>query len=230
MHCGQIICDIGKTLEEYANVYIHKPTLGLYVDGVMKFIDTQNKLFLQYNTRVTKCIGFNGPKNYFAFANFQDLIDKVIPSTISFETNLKKAEGNADCHHRRRPTAALQLPSAPTEAHRSFVASSFGLAKPQRSSLFPSFSSFFAVPNDHIVAHRRRKPTAPRSPSITVDHRRRSSLLRCLRRCYCCYRFGDVIFNGGSGVLQYLLHRRREIRSVADWMVDVKESSTGDND
>nr|KAJ0207784.1 hypothetical protein LSAT_V11C500277580 [Lactuca sativa] len=75
---------LGQALEEYMNVYIHKPTLGLYVDGVMKFFDTQNKLFFQYNTRVTKCIGFNGPKNYFSFANFQDLIDKVTPSTISF--------------------------------------------------------------------------------------------------------------------------------------------------
>nr|KAJ0213740.1 hypothetical protein LSAT_V11C400178650 [Lactuca sativa] len=75
---------LGKALEEYVDVYIHKPTLGLYVDGFMKFVDTQNKLFFQYTTRVTKCIGFNGPKNYFAFANFQDLIDKVIPSTISF--------------------------------------------------------------------------------------------------------------------------------------------------
>ncbi|CAH1439224.1 unnamed protein product [Lactuca virosa] len=51
---------LGQALEEYADVYIHKPTL------------------------VTKCIGFNGPKNSFAFANFQDLIDKAIPSTISF--------------------------------------------------------------------------------------------------------------------------------------------------
>nr|KAJ0225757.1 hypothetical protein LSAT_V11C100026180 [Lactuca sativa] len=76
---------LGQALEEYVDVYIHKLTLGLYVDGVMKFVDTQNKLFFQYNTRVTKCIGFNGPKNYFSFANFQDLIDKVIPSTISFD-------------------------------------------------------------------------------------------------------------------------------------------------
>ncbi|CAH1453495.1 unnamed protein product [Lactuca virosa] len=88
------------------------------------------------------------------------------------ETNLKKADGNADCHHPRRPTVALQLPSAPTERHHNFVASSFGLAKPQRSSLFPSFSSFSAVPIDRIVAHRRRKPTARRSPSITGVGRR----------------------------------------------------------
>ncbi|CAH1453802.1 unnamed protein product [Lactuca virosa] len=76
--------------------------------------------------------------------------------------------GNADCHHPRRPIASLQLPSAPTEGYRSFVASSFGLAKPQRSSLFPSFSSFSVVPIDRIVAHRRRKPTARRSPTSVV--------------------------------------------------------------
>nr|KAJ0189790.1 hypothetical protein LSAT_V11C800443620 [Lactuca sativa] len=75
---------LGKALEEYVDVYIHKPTLGLYVDDVMKFVDSQNKLFFQYTTRVTKWIGFNGPLNSFAFANFQDLIDKAIPSTISF--------------------------------------------------------------------------------------------------------------------------------------------------
>nr|KAJ0185111.1 hypothetical protein LSAT_V11C900487640 [Lactuca sativa] len=61
---------LGQALEEYADVYIHKPSHGLYVDDVMK---------------VTKCIGFNGPKNSFAFANFQVLIDKAIPSTISFD-------------------------------------------------------------------------------------------------------------------------------------------------
>ncbi|CAH1448308.1 unnamed protein product [Lactuca virosa] len=75
---------LGKALKEYADVYIHKPTLGLYVDDAMKFVDIQNKLFFQYTTRVNKCIGFNGPLNSFAFANFQDLIDKAIPSTVSF--------------------------------------------------------------------------------------------------------------------------------------------------
>ncbi|CAI9302930.1 unnamed protein product [Lactuca saligna] len=75
---------LGKALEEYADVYIHKPTLGLYVDDAMKFVDIQNKLFFQYTTKVNKCIGFNGPLNSFAFANFQDVIDKAIPSTISF--------------------------------------------------------------------------------------------------------------------------------------------------
>ncbi|CAI9289397.1 unnamed protein product [Lactuca saligna] len=76
---------LGKALEEYADVYIHQPTLGLYVDDAMKFVDIKNKLFFQYTTRVNKCIGFNGPLNSFAFANFQDVIDKAIPSTISFD-------------------------------------------------------------------------------------------------------------------------------------------------
>ncbi|CAH1427778.1 unnamed protein product [Lactuca virosa] len=33
---------LGQTLEEYADVYIHKPTLGLYVDGVMNLNEKES--------------------------------------------------------------------------------------------------------------------------------------------------------------------------------------------
>ncbi|CAI9292494.1 unnamed protein product [Lactuca saligna] len=68
---------------------------------------------------------------------------------------------NTDYYHPRQPIVILQLPSAPTKGHRSFVASSFGLARPYRSSFFPSFSSFSVVPIDHKARrpHRLAKPT-----------------------------------------------------------------------
>ncbi|CAI9271886.1 unnamed protein product [Lactuca saligna] len=40
----------GKSLEEYGDYYIHKPTLGLN-EGAIKFVDGPHKLYFQYTTK-----------------------------------------------------------------------------------------------------------------------------------------------------------------------------------
>nr|KAJ0190491.1 hypothetical protein LSAT_V11C800414380 [Lactuca sativa] len=74
----------GKTLEEYGDYYIQKPTIGLN-NGAIKFVDGPHKLYFQYSTKVIRCKDFCGPRNSFAFIDFKQLHSNSIQPNVSFD-------------------------------------------------------------------------------------------------------------------------------------------------
>ncbi|KAL4592690.1 hypothetical protein LXL04_005693 [Taraxacum kok-saghyz] len=89
---GKIQCNVeapfiqrlGKLLEEYAAVYIEKPTIGLNV-GSYRNVENQHKLYFYYTTKVSRCNDFNGPVHGFSFATFQSLMENSIPKDVTFD-------------------------------------------------------------------------------------------------------------------------------------------------
>ncbi|KAL4590890.1 hypothetical protein LXL04_003836 [Taraxacum kok-saghyz] len=64
---------LGKFLQEYAAVYIEKPTIGLNVWSYRN-VENEHKLYFYYTTKVSRCNDFNGPIHGFSFAAFQSLM------------------------------------------------------------------------------------------------------------------------------------------------------------
>ncbi|KAL4586028.1 hypothetical protein LXL04_010658 [Taraxacum kok-saghyz] len=75
---------LGRGLDEYVDVYIHRPTLGMNRD-TMKFSNSDHKMYFYSTTKVTKCTDFVGPKNCFSFSDFPSLIDEKIPTNMSID-------------------------------------------------------------------------------------------------------------------------------------------------
>lgn len=71
-----------KLLQENATFLIEKPTLGSNLANY-KYVDNPHKLSLHYTTKVTKCKDFTGPVYGFSFTNYQSILDKAIPETLT---------------------------------------------------------------------------------------------------------------------------------------------------
>ncbi|KAL4555264.1 hypothetical protein LXL04_037879 [Taraxacum kok-saghyz] len=88
---GKIQCNVeaafiprlGKLLEEYATVFIDRPTIGLNVEN-LKNVDDEHRLYFYYTTKVTKCTDFIGSVHSFSFAPFHDLIGNTMPKDTTF--------------------------------------------------------------------------------------------------------------------------------------------------
>ncbi|KAL4591263.1 hypothetical protein LXL04_004221 [Taraxacum kok-saghyz] len=81
---ASFIQKLRNLLQEYADLYIEKPTIGLSV-GTHKNVPNEHRLYFYYTTIVSKCTDFDGPVHGFSFVSYQSLLENSIPKETTFD-------------------------------------------------------------------------------------------------------------------------------------------------